>query len=161
MPIGAGVHFRCWLPAAQTGQWFDQKFIQALDEVGEGMIKDLQAITSRWKHKVTWRKNKARATTVRQMTMMVWTTDKVFHYLDKGTRRHFVAPRNKKALHWVEQGEDRFSKGHFVSGVKPRKYLAETKGKWDKRYKAIMQQAMLEGARLMRTRSGPGQIRMR
>lgn len=39
--------------------------------------------------------------------------------LELGTRGHFVFPRTKLALHWIdpETGEDRFSTGHFVSGI--------------------------------------------
>jgi hypothetical protein len=53
-------------------------------------------------------------------------------YLEWGTTRHFVAPRNKKALRWEEdrkgrlgrkespsKAKIRFSKGHWVSGIQP------------------------------------------
>ena len=32
---------------------------------------------------------------------------------------HWVFPVNKKALHWIEGGEDRFSKGHIVGNKNP------------------------------------------
>lgn len=38
--------------------------------------------------------------------------------IEKGTNAHWVAPITYNALHWVEGGEDRFSKGHMVSGIK-------------------------------------------
>lgn len=38
-------------------------------------------------------------------------------WLHYGTKRHFIAPKSAKALHWVQGGKDRFSKGHYVSGI--------------------------------------------
>jgi hypothetical protein len=38
---------------------------------------------------------------------------------EKGSRRHRVAPRTKKSLHWIMNGRNRFSKGHWVDGVLP------------------------------------------
>jgi len=39
-------------------------------------------------------------------------------FLHAGTKRHFIAPVKKLALSWVQGGTRRFSKGHFVSGIK-------------------------------------------
>lgn len=33
-------------------------------------------------------------------------------------RRHFVAPKRAKVLHWKQNGVDRFSKGHWVGPIK-------------------------------------------
>lgn len=40
--------------------------------------------------------------------------------IEKGTKEHWVAPVTFDALHWEDKltGEDRFSKGHMVSGIK-------------------------------------------
>ncbi len=40
--------------------------------------------------------------------------------IEEGTRDHWVAPVTFDALHWKDKltGEDRFSKGHMVSGIK-------------------------------------------
>lgn len=40
--------------------------------------------------------------------------------IEEGTRDHYVAPVTFDALHWIDKmtGEDRFSKGHMVSGIK-------------------------------------------
>ena len=37
--------------------------------------------------------------------------------IEQGTSSHWVAPITYNALHWVDGGEDRFSKGHYVSGI--------------------------------------------
>ena len=46
-------------------------------------------------------------------------------YFEEGTRRHFIAPRFKKALSWVKDQTKYFSKGHYVSGIKARHVFAE------------------------------------
>ena len=40
-------------------------------------------------------------------------------YLEWGTMSHYVAPKNKKALHWKEGGKNYYSKGHQVRGIRP------------------------------------------
>lgn len=41
-------------------------------------------------------------------------------FFEEGTQRHFIAPRFKKALKWVQDGVKFFSKGHYVSGLQAR-----------------------------------------
>ena len=38
--------------------------------------------------------------------------------IEKGTNAHWVAPVTYNVLHWVDKGEEGFSKGHMVSGIK-------------------------------------------
>jgi len=47
------------------------------------------------------------------------SNEPIITYLTQGTLAHWVAPVAAKALHWVDPltGEDRFSKGHEVSGI--------------------------------------------
>lgn len=42
-----------------------------------------------------------------------------FHYLNKGTKSHWIFPIYAKALSWIDEDthERRFSKGHQVSGI--------------------------------------------
>lgn len=47
----------------------------------------------------------------------------VLLFLNNGTVTHWVYPREGHTLHWVEDGEDHFSKGHQVSGIAPRNFL--------------------------------------
>lgn len=76
-------------------------------------------------------------------------------FFEYGTKRHFIAPRNKKALKWEVGGTTgsqsqtltqalssntnpdnvyAFSKGHFVSGIKPRKVLYWTLKRGNKKF---------------------------
>ena len=43
--------------------------------------------------------------------------------IEQGTKAHWVAPITFHALHWREGGEDRFSKGHMVSGIEADPYV--------------------------------------
>ena len=44
--------------------------------------------------------------------------NEVAGYLIEDTKRHFVKPVKKKALAWFDGGRTRFSRGHFVKGIK-------------------------------------------
>ena len=37
--------------------------------------------------------------------------------INNGSKAHWVAPVTFEALHWIQDGEHRFSKGHMVSGI--------------------------------------------
>lgn len=45
---------------------------------------------------------------------------------EKGTIRHFIAPRFKKALSFIWQGIRRFSKGHWVKGITASNIIEKT-----------------------------------
>jgi hypothetical protein len=69
--------------------------------------------------------------TAEELTVKIATGEDIeyAYYLEYGTTTHWVAPKNKKSLHWVDGGIDRFSRGHNVSGIKPmffffRAYIA-------------------------------------
>jgi len=42
---------------------------------------------------------------------------------DEGSGRHFVKPVDKKALRWSVPGGFQFSRGHWVSGIKPDPFI--------------------------------------
>ena len=48
--------------------------------------------------------------------------------IEKGTVGHYVAPVTFDALHWIdkESGENRFSKGHYVTGIKADPYVDDS-----------------------------------
>lgn len=50
-------------------------------------------------------------------------------YLEFGTSSHFIKPTTKKALRWKGGKEWFFSKGHQVSGIKPRRHFGRTANK--------------------------------
>ena len=66
-------------------------------------------------------------------------------FFEEGTKDHWIAPKNKKALHWIkgggadrsqaifsqgsgsEAGDSMFSMGHFVRGITARKIVTDTR----------------------------------
>ena len=52
--------------------------------------------------------------------------ERIMLYLDLGTQDHWIYPIKASALHWIDEatGEDRFSKGHEVSGIKASDFSA-------------------------------------
>ena len=65
-------------------------------------------------------------------------------YFEHGTKDHWIEPKEKKALHWIDTGGSRpqainsqgdnsiagvsrFSTGHFVRGIKARNIMTDTK----------------------------------
>ncbi len=74
-------------------------------------------------------------------------------YFEEGTKRHKIEPRRKKALAWVQGGIQRFSKGHYVSGIKARhvfrdgleKGYPEFKKRLKEELEKYMQETMLFG----------------
>jgi len=50
-------------------------------------------------------------------------------WLHHGTEDHEVKPQKAKALHWVNaRGQDRFSKGHKVRGIKATNFFQYSAG---------------------------------
>ena len=46
-------------------------------------------------------------------------------YFEEGTRRHFIAPKIKKALKWVKDEAKFFSKGHYIRGIQAKHVFAD------------------------------------
>ena len=41
-------------------------------------------------------------------------------FFEEGTKRHFIKPKFKKALKWIQDGVKYLSKGHYVSGLQAK-----------------------------------------
>lgn len=68
-------------------------------------------------------------------------------WLEEGTKEHFVAPVRAKALHWTEGGQDFFSKGHWVRGIGPYKFLARSFNEMKDQIVTGIKNAVKTGAR--------------
>lgn len=66
----------------------------------------------------------------------------IVRYLSFGTRQHFVLPIFKKALHWIDPvtGEDCFSSGHKVRGIRARGMLKATAFYLETRMRRLIKQ---------------------
>ena len=79
-------------------------------------------------------------------------------YVDQGTKAHWIAPKNKKALHWTgtgnfyagglyhSHGYGGFSKGHMVGGIQGRHFVDKSFNLVKPRMGGYLAKA-LEGAR--------------
>ena len=72
-------------------------------------------------------------------------------FFEEGTKRHFIKPRIKEALAFIEKGVigvvggiRRFSKGHWVSGIEARHIFAEGLKKGYPQFKKKLKQELQE-----------------
>jgi hypothetical protein len=158
----AGIRFNAVIPENARPEllWAEMRRAQTLSM--KSMQSKAEAVTAKWKHKVEWKSRYA--SNGQRELIMIWTNDKIFGYVEHGTKRHFVAPKNKKALHWpkgVTPGF--FSKGHWVSGIKARQYLKKIRSDFEREYRRNMQEAMRTGASrtFAMSKATPGRIQMR
>ena len=73
------------------------------------------------------------------------TTDDSVDISEKGSKSHGVAPVTFYALHWVQNGEDRFSKGHMVHIPAKHfieKSIKEVEPKTDDYFKLAIQEVL-------------------
>lgn len=99
------------------------KKASTLDDIGEyavGRLKHYspESIADGWEYKLEGNK------------VIVYHSkveDKVLWYLELGTASHRIEPVSADALHWEESGEDFFSKGHVVSGIKPHLFYTRAR----------------------------------
>lgn len=112
------------LPKAFKDTFNKAALQEYLYDEADDVVKRLQSKISHWKHKVTFDVDVTAFYFPMRMNIIIKTDDKPYIYVDGGTKSHWVRPKNAKALHWVDpvSGEDRFSKGHVVKGIKARRW---------------------------------------
>ena len=67
--------------------------------------------------------NSIKADISKDFETTVYTDVDYAGFLEHGTSPHFIKPVTKKALAWKGGGQWFFSKGHMVSGIKPRRHF--------------------------------------
>jgi hypothetical protein len=124
---------------------------------------DFKLITRTWEHKVEFK------TDIKfgmEPSVTVSTNDKIFAYLDQGTRAHWVGPKKNGgtlAFHSKYKAKSRprligsvqgggsgpmaFSKGHYVSGIEPREYFKTMKDIRESGFERAMNKAFEEGCK--------------
>ena len=99
-----------------------------ISKIASIIKKDIEKLARRWK----W-KSISSAIEMRQLSQNeaeVYVNENVHQiakYLHYGTKRHWIQPKKAKALHWMQGGKHRFSKGHFVSGIISYKFFSISK----------------------------------
>ena len=120
--------------------------------------KDFQETVKTWNNKPGF--TRTVSSNARQILGEVFTTNKIYGYVSNGTKGHFVAPRNKRALAFKSQykaksspsripskaggasGNTVFSKGHFVRGIDAREFPKQIKDDTESRFERFMSNAM-------------------
>lgn len=69
----------------------------------------------------------------------------VSKFLYYGTKRHWVEPVRASALSWVQDGTRRFSKGHFVSGIKAEPWVEDNYESREQRFNRMIENSIVEG----------------
>ena len=81
------------------------------------------------------------------------TSGKIFNpsdvskFLYYGTTKHWVEPTRKSALSWVDEssGDRRFSKGHWVSGIKAEPWVENNYFKREAKFLAMIEKSAIDG----------------
>lgn len=131
---------------------------EEMRKIAEDMVADFQSTTESWSHKPVFDVNLSLEGNV--PSIEITTVDEVYGFVDKGTKAHFIAPVNAKALAFQTgytpktspgflgsmvggaSGPVAFSSGHMVSGIKPRKFSQKITDKWKSEFGKRMKIAM-------------------
>jgi hypothetical protein len=122
--------FRSIIPKLLPPKVFQDAFEKSAREMEKDVKGSFNDAVATWKNKPDFRGYVRIA--AESIYISVGTTDKVFKFVDQGTKAHFIRPVRAKVLHWIDpaSGEDRFSKGHQVSGIKPREITKSINEIW-------------------------------
>lgn len=139
-----GIVFRPIVRKQPNPDRIPRRFRDLLNKVAGEIQEELEEPIKDWKHKVKFNRF-IRYGYPKTLYLRVSTTDKVYNFQDQGTKAHRVEPKHAKALHWTTpEGEQAFSKGHRVSGVKAKKWTERTKRKYRPRIKELADRMMAE-----------------
>lgn len=136
-------------------------------KVGTGIKADFEKTTATWKTQV---KFEVQVSLAGGPQAEVFTTNKIYGYVDKGTEPHVILPKRKKALSFVWGGPgsyrpktrpgvigssgggatgDRVAfKGVLHPGTKPRNFSKEIQKLWTPRFKRAMEASMSKVAKV-------------
>lgn len=64
-------------------------------------------------------------------------------FMEYGTKGHPVTPKRSKVLAWVENGQAKFSKGHWVRGITPRPFMANAKDRVTPLFEELVAEAFV------------------
>lgn len=124
---------------------------EALDEMGREAKRDFERITKTWNHRVPIEVLKD----VSRLELMVGTDDRIFGYLEHGTKAHAIRPKKARALRFMSgfhpkttigglqsgaggsYGDVVFSQGVWHPGTKARNWMPKIADRMRKRAKPI------------------------
>jgi len=137
------------------------KVLNALRSQGTVIKSDFHSVTRTWNHQPRFETEIHFSGT--EPSLNVTTNDKVFGFLDAGTRSHWVKPKRAGVLAFRSKyrsktrpriigstagggsGAMAFSKGHRVSGIQKREFTKTIKSIRKPGFERAMQTALREG----------------
>lgn len=153
-------------PAAFKSSVFREDVSKTLADVAGGMLKDYERTQSTWKRKAKFETEVDTGIgTGGKTEVKIETSDPIYGYVDKGTKKHIIKARRKGALIFNSkfkpktrpmslQAQPGFSGPPVVGakqvrhpGTKPRNFSKRIKQKWEPEYRRQMKNAMTRAAR--------------
>lgn len=123
---------------------------RAYDTAEIGVLTDYESTVATWKKKPHF------YSTRQKNTIIVWTDDKIYQYVNYGTSAHLIFPKRARALRFRAGyrakthvrvikagsggsfGATRFSKGVIHPGTEARNFDQEISKKWDRVFPQIV-----------------------
>ena len=157
------IQIKAILPKKFNSAVFEKELSVEAEKISKDQQKDFELTTKTWSKPVKFERTVSSEPT--RIVIFVGTDNKIYAYISKGTKRHYVAPVRAKALRFPKvykaksmpgvlasggggsSGGFAFSKGHFVSGIKARKYDKLMKKIWEKKVQTRMQAALSRAAK--------------
>lgn len=165
--MASAIQVKIIKPERLKSQAFARAIREAALEAANDIELDFTYTVSSWDHAVRFEKEVA--ITGDAVEVLVGTDDKIYGYVNDGTKPHLIFPRSGKALRFQWGGKGsykaktqprRISSGpggpsgpmvHMAyvqhPGTDAREFDKEIEKKWRKPYRRRIEQAMAEGAR--------------
>jgi hypothetical protein len=152
-------------PARLQEKKMNDALKRELETISKDMLFDFEVTVYTWNKKPKFQR--LLSVGPGSVDILVGTDDEIYKYVDEGTKRHFVAPKNAPALAWqtgyapktvagkmIAQPGGAFgnfaydAKGHFVKGIKARKFTKTIQKSWEKKFKTRMEKAMRDAVQV-------------
>lgn len=97
-----------------VGRTITQSMDRELDRLARGVLADFHRVTATWSHRVAFKVEKFKRGFARGRR--VYTDDKIFKYVEFGTRPHVIVPRRAKLLRFQTDYQAKTKPGRLTSG---------------------------------------------
>jgi hypothetical protein len=142
-------------PAKFKEKAFVQAFTKEANRSAKDIEKDYKKTTTKWKKKPKW--EKLIQVGPDSVEILVGTDNKIYLYVDEGTKSHIILPRKRKVLRWLGKGyggKGKPKKGDYVfaahvfhPGFKGYHHSVRIAKIWKRKFKKRMEAAMRRGVK--------------
>ena len=141
---------------------FLREFTKAATKTSKDIEKDYKKTVTKWKRKPKF----TRLVQIgpNAIEVLVGTDNKIYGFVDEGTKAHIILPRKRKVLRWLGKGYDgrnpprgkgrpkksdyTFAAYVFHPGFKGYHHSEKIAKMWNKKFKRRMEAAMRRGVRV-------------